>query len=149
MKTNLVIWGDQTVWCVYNDGLPADQRRWNQSGPLGIEIRQTLFAFAQSGIEGNFIIIKYKIRNTGLVASSLDSVYFGVWTDPDIGDAWDDMVGSDVSLQSQFTYNNGPDDTYGNNPPAFFTPILSSTGKIQISSSCSLIGGDPLLDGSK
>ncbi len=120
-----VIWGDQTIWCVYNDGVPADQRRWDQSEPLGIEIRQTVFAFAQSGIDGNFIIIKYKIRNTGLVASTLDSVYFGVWTDPDIGDPEDDKGGSDIQLNSQFSYNDGPDFEYGNNPPAFFTPLLS------------------------
>jgi hypothetical protein len=39
--------GDETVWCVYSDGIPAAQRRWNTVPPYGIEIRQTVFAFDQ------------------------------------------------------------------------------------------------------
>jgi hypothetical protein len=30
--------GDETVWCVYHDGLPQAQRRWNTVPPYGIEI---------------------------------------------------------------------------------------------------------------
>ena len=140
-----LILGDETVWCVYNDGVPANERVWNSQSPLGIEIRQTVYAFAQSGLGGNFIIIKYKIRNTGLISSMLDSVYFGVYTDPDIGDYTDDKVGSDIQLNSSFAYNDGPDLEYGNNPPAFFTPILYAPGNTNISSAVCFLGGDPFL----
>ena len=31
--------GDETLWCVYHDGVPASQRRWNTVDPKGIEIQ--------------------------------------------------------------------------------------------------------------
>ena len=37
--------GDELVWCVYHDGLPVAQRRWNLSLEVGIEVRQSVFAF--------------------------------------------------------------------------------------------------------
>ena len=65
--------------------------------------------------------------NTGAVTNLLDSVYFSIWDDADIGDAIDDLIGCDLDSKSQFTYNNGPDPSpaYGNNPPSFLVKYLS------------------------
>ena len=114
--------GDEIAWCVYHDGLPANQRRW-QSEPKGIEVRQTIFATDKLELE-NVIFIRYSILNTGLVAGILDSVYFGVWEDGDLGDYTDDVVGCDTLLNSAYYYNNEPDYIYGENCPAFFTTFL-------------------------
>jgi hypothetical protein len=114
--------GDEIAWCVYNDGLPANQRRW-ESEPQGIEIRQTIFAANNPELE-NVVFIKYNILNTGTVSEILDSVYFGVWEDSDLGDHTDDKVGCDTLLNSGFYYNDEPDNSYGNNPPAFFSTLL-------------------------
>jgi hypothetical protein len=115
--------GDVTAWCVYNDGLPKNQRRWNTVDPQGIEIRQTIFATDNPELE-NVILIKYNLLNTGSVTEVMDSVYFGVWEDADVGDATDDIVGCDTLLQSGFYYGNTPDAQYGENPPSFFTSLL-------------------------
>jgi hypothetical protein len=163
--------GDETAWCVFNDGLPSFVRRW-QSEPQGIEIRQTLFATNDTNLE-NVIFIRYSILNTGDVAEVMDSVYFGVWEDADVGDATDDVVGCDTLLQSGFCYANAPDWVYGDNPPSFFTSLLQRpiietnqnsdtatinygqiigterfAGKknIDISSHVFMIGGDPTLN---
>jgi hypothetical protein len=117
--------GDETVWCVFHDGLPASQRRWNTINPKGIEIRQTVFAYSNITSLENIIFIRYKILNTGAVANILDSVYFGIWDDADLGNAVDDLVGCDIGLGSQFTYNDGPDDEFGNNPPTFLVKLLA------------------------
>ena len=114
--------GDEIAWCVYNDNLPANQRRW-LSEPQGIEVRQTIFATDNPGLE-NVIFIKYSILNTGTVADVMDSVYFGIWEDADLGEAFDDMVGCDTLLQSGFVYNYQDDYLYGANPPSFFTTLL-------------------------
>ena len=114
--------GDEIAWCVYNDGLPANQRRW-QSEPQGIEVRQTIFATDNPELE-NIIFIRYTILNTGLVAEILDSVYFGVWEDGDLGDYTDDVVGCDTLITSGFFYNNKTDAIYGEDCPAFFTTFL-------------------------
>jgi hypothetical protein len=116
--------GDEIVWCVYNDGMAAIERRFGfQVDPIGIEVRQTLFASNNPELE-NVIFIKYKLTNTGLVSNVLDSVFFSPWDDTDIGDATDDLSGCDTLLNSIFTYNSPVDAFYGNNPPAVYTSVL-------------------------
>jgi hypothetical protein len=114
--------GDEIAWCVYNDGVPANQRLYNVS-PIGINIQQSLFAKNNPDLE-NIIFIKYKIENTGLVADVLDSVFFSPWDDTDIGEAIDDLSGCDTTLSSIFTYNFNDDSQYGVNPPAIYTTII-------------------------
>jgi len=116
--------GDEVVWCVYNDGVPAGQRRFGfEAEPLGIEIQQTLFASNISDLE-NVVFIKYKITNTGLVNENLDSVFFSPRDDTDLGNPTDDLGGCDTLLNSMFTYNGNADGVYGDNPPAIFTTLL-------------------------
>ena len=121
--------GDETVWCVFHDGVAAAQRRWNAVDPVGIEVRQTVFAFASSGAIGNIIFLRYRIKYVGLGAANepdmLDDCYFGVWADPDLGDFNDDLVGCDVSRNAAYTYNAGPDAVYGSQPPAYFIDFFS------------------------
>ena len=114
--------GDEIAWCVYNDGLPANQRRW-QSEPQGIEVRQTIFATNNPELQ-NVIFIRYSIINSGLVADVMDSVYFGIWEDGDLGDFSDDVVGCDTMLNSGYFYNSEPDYLYGEDCPAFFSTML-------------------------
>jgi hypothetical protein len=117
--------GDETVWCVYSDQIDPALRRFNDVDPQGIEIGQTVFAFASKGVTGNMIFVRYSILNTGAVADVIDDVYFSVWADVDIGeenDAYlDDLVGCDPEFNRGFTYNDGDDSdpNWGVNPPCF------------------------------
>lgn len=114
--------GDKTAWCVYNDGISGAQRfRFPGINPQGVEIRQTVFAFASKGALGDIMFIRYRIKNTGLVAEKLDSVLFGVWADPDVGSNFqNDLVGVDVPRNAGFTYNmEGSDPVYGVAQPCF------------------------------
>jgi len=118
-----MILGDETVWCVYNDGVPDSLRRW-RAAPKDIEVAQTIFSSRETGLE-NVMFLRYKILNKSFV--DYDSVYFGFWADPDLGEANDDHVGCDTILNSGMVYNDGPEDPdygYGNNPPAFLTTLL-------------------------
>lgn len=115
---------DETYWCVFNDGLPANQRRW-QAEPQGIEIRQTIFASASAGALGNVVFVRYRIKNTGTVADTLKDVYFSMQADADIGDATDDVFGSDTIRQGIYFYNNTPDAQYGNQVPSFMMDMLT------------------------
>ena len=115
--------GDETSWCVYNDGTPKEQRRWNTVDPQGIEIKQTVFASSHPELE-EVIFVRYSIVNTGLVNDVMESVYFGAWEDGDLGDHTNDVIGCDTLLNSGFYYNNRPDNQYGENCPSFFTTFL-------------------------
>lgn len=120
--------GDETVWTVYHDGIAAPQRRWIVD-PLGIEVRQTVFAFASSGAVGNLIFVRYRIKYVGLgnpgEPEKLDDVYLGIWADPDLGFASDDLVGVDVPRNAGYTYQKTPDAEYGNQPPCFMIDFFS------------------------
>jgi len=120
--------GDETVWCVFHDGLPVAQRRWNTTIEVGMEVRQTVFAFASAGAIGNIVFVRYRITYAGTGPSSPDSltsVYFGAWADPDLGDFNDDVIGVDVPRNAGYTYNNTPDAVYGNQVPCFMIDFFS------------------------
>ncbi len=122
--------GDFTAWCAYNDGVPGSTRRY-KNNPLGIEIHQTLFSYNNyntADARSATFFVRYKIFNTGKVSQTLDSVYFGAWSDTDIGsigDAYmDDLAGCDTVNNAGYIYNDGDDADWGVNPPAHFIKIL-------------------------
>ena len=120
--------GDETVWCVFNDGLPVAQRRWNTSFQIGVEIRQSVFAFASAGAIGNLIFVRYRFKYVGLNENDpneLTDVLYGVWADPDVGDATDDVVGVDVPRNAGYTYNKKVDASYGSQVPCFMIDFFS------------------------
>src|ERR1035437_10012824 len=121
--------GDETAWCVYSDQTSPALRTYSDVAPQGIEIRQTVFALNSKGITGNIIFVRYKITYTGkqtvsegTIPDKLDSVYFGIAADPDIGDQGNnDLVGCDTTLNAGFTYHKlgAEDSKFGNTPPCF------------------------------
>jgi hypothetical protein len=119
--------GDENFWCVYNDGVPADERFWGSS-PLGIEVRQTIFAFASSGNLGNVVFIRYRIKNTGLNEDTLEDIYFCNYADSDIGEIGynHNLTGIDTLRNADYTYmkHSSPQD-WGDNPPCFMTDLLT------------------------
>ena len=128
-KPDILSLGSQTAWCVYNDGIPGDQRfRFIGVEPRGIEIHQSVFGFSAYSAPQlqNVLFIRYKILNTGKVNSILNSVYFSAWADADLGMNYeDDLVGSDTLLNSGFIYNElEMDPGFGEQNPSFFITLL-------------------------
>lgn len=124
--------GDLTTWCVYNDAVPSSQRYWTTSVPIGLEVRQTVFAFASSGAIGNLLFLRYRIKYVGYSASdpeTLDDVYFGVWADPDDGEQTGythNFVGCDTTRNIGYTYLKQPSPgDWGNQPPCFVIDFFS------------------------
>ncbi|MBI5837605.1 MAG: hypothetical protein HZB25_10195 [Candidatus Eisenbacteria bacterium] len=135
---NPAVLGDQTLWSVFNDRsrLSATNRAGTagigDSSSLGLEIQQTVFAFSRKGSLNNVIFIKWKLINKG--GNQLRDAYVSMWSDPDLGDANDDVVGCDTSLSVGFCYNGSNNDAnYGVGPPAvgydfFQGPLDKTTG---------------------
>ncbi|MFI5371442.1 MAG: T9SS type A sorting domain-containing protein [Candidatus Eisenbacteria bacterium] len=115
---SLSILGDQMLWAVYNDADPTHHtNRAGSTLPLGVEVRQTTFAFNRPGALGNTVFISYKIVNKG--GNTLDSTYVSLWSDPDDGSPVDDLVGCDTTLGVGFVYNSTNSDlVYGAQPPS-------------------------------
>ncbi len=114
---NPLVLGDQMTWSVCNDADPS--KHTNAAGstvPLGVEIRQSSYAFARAGALGNVIYMNFKIFNKG--GNLLDSTFVSFWFDPDLGEASDDLVGCDSANLLGYCYNSGADNLYGIAPPA-------------------------------
>lgn len=113
--------GDITAWCVYNDGLPSDQRMFPDVYPQGIEIQQTVFAQKDSADLNNVVFVRYRLINRGTVADVLESVYCGTAADIDIGDYGSfDLTGCDTLLNTGYIFHspNNISTKWGTNPPA-------------------------------
>ena len=118
------ILGDETYWCVYNDGVPSDERRWPMN-PLGIEIEQTIFAFQTDQLPlSNTIFIRYKIVNTGSVIPNLEDVIFGHPYDTDIGN-FDNLGGTDIIRNAHYCYGDSTCFLPGMIPLTFLVDFLS------------------------
>mgnify|MGYP000935904101 CR=1 FL=1 len=120
------ILGDVTTYTVFNDNRPSSLRRFTDVQPQGIEIRQTLFAYADSSNStlNNTIFVRYKIINAGTVVQQMDSVYFCFWADPDVGDYVDDLVGCDTLLNAGYVYHKDTDSQFGFAAPTVLTTVL-------------------------
>jgi hypothetical protein len=119
--------GDRTAWCVYNDNVPSNQRRWASVSPQGIEIHQTAFAYRAQNELANVLFVRYRIINRGTVATIMDSVYFSPWADMDLGGSQgytDDLVGCDTLRNAGYTWNDGDDPVFGVQAPASFMPLF-------------------------
>ena len=134
-----VMIGNQMLWSVYNDANPAQHTNdAGETAPLGLEVRQTTFAFDREDPLGNIIFIKLQVYNYG--GNTINNCYFSLWADPDLGGAGDDLVGCDTALSLGFVYNStNADASYGSQPPSLgydffqgplvFTDNDADTGK--------------------
>lgn len=110
--------GSQTLWSAYNDANPlAHTNSAGQTPPLGIEVRQTSWAWNENSPRASMAFLRFQIRNAG--AQTLDSTWIGLWSDVDLGGASDDRFGSDPARRLAYVYNGAvADNIYGTTPPA-------------------------------
>lgn len=117
----VTLFGDQTVWFVFND--KGNVHTESQGEPIGMEIRAQAFAFATSDEINRMTFYNYELINRS--TQTLTNTFFSQWVDPDLGYSGDDYVGCDVSRGLGYCYNgtsnditNGSQIGYGQNPPA-------------------------------
>ncbi len=114
--------GDQMLWFAINDGVEVGIRAWPGARIVGMEIHVTAWAYAAGSSLGSTAFIRFRLINKG--TRPLEDIYFTSWHDPDLGSYTDDLVGCDTLLNAGYTYNEGPDERYGQNPPCFLVDIL-------------------------
>ncbi|MEI6489038.1 MAG: T9SS C-terminal target domain-containing protein [Bacteroidota bacterium] len=114
------LFGDQNIFWVFNDKGNIHTETGGEA--IGLEIQAQAFAFQTHDELNNATFLKYKIINKS--SFRLDSTFFGLWDDADLGYAFDDFVGCDVGLGLGILYNgtavdgSGQTTSYGANPPA-------------------------------
>ncbi|UCF65628.1 MAG: T9SS type A sorting domain-containing protein [bacterium] len=112
------ILGDKTIWCVYNDGTDIVARTPRlQTPPLGLEVHQTVWGFNRGDALGDVVFFRFRLINP--TANDIVDLIFTGWTDPDLGDPYDDLIACDTTVSLGYIYNFQDDLNYGPNPPAF------------------------------
>ncbi|MHB2155082.1 hypothetical protein ACX8XN_11860 [Calditrichota bacterium GD2] len=119
-------WSDQILWCVAND-LVDTSRIFYRTGsfPIGMELKTTTWTYSGKFSPGGQIIFKrYQLLNKSPYL--LDSLFIGIYLDPEIGHYYDDLVGCDSTANFFFAYNNDNTDKEisGQVPPAIGVKIL-------------------------
>ncbi|MCE3225939.1 MAG: hypothetical protein K0S32_490 [Bacteroidetes bacterium] len=119
-KTKL--YGDNTLFWVFNDngGIHTE----TQGIAIGVEVRAQAFAFKTNDEINNMTFYSYQVHNRS--SYQLNSTYFTVWNDPDLGYYLDDYVGCDVARGLGYIYNADPFDetASGANGYLDFPPAL-------------------------
>ncbi|MGB4749492.1 MAG: hypothetical protein WBH58_01160, partial [Bacteroidales bacterium] len=115
-----VLKGDQTLFWVFNDR--GNIHTETQGQQIGLEIRAQAFSFTTNDEINNMTFYSFEIINRSTY--TLYETYMSLWTDPDLGYAWDDYLGCDVERGLGYCYNGfavdgqGQIEAYGDQPPA-------------------------------
>jgi hypothetical protein len=140
---NPQFYGDQTLWTVYNsyDSTAILNYVWKEDiDPIPIEIQQLVYAHGgikndDDDVLSNVIFYEWTIINRG--EDPIDSVYFGLWSDIDFMDLFDDNLPG-VDTINQIGYCWASNETYyGVIPPAvgyvlLYGPKVPSPGKTAV-----------------
>jgi hypothetical protein len=93
---------DQMVFWIYNDngGVHTNSAR---SRAIQMEVQVQAFAYKTNDELNDMTFQRYKLINRAL--TDIDSTYFAMWTDPDLGCFQDDYVGCDTTRNLMYVYN--------------------------------------------
>ena len=121
--------GDQALWWVMND--VGNTHANLATPPIGVEVQVLAWSFARADALGETTFYRYRVINKS--QDTLENTFLSVFSDPDLGDAADDMVGSDPESGLGFTYNASNSDSRYGIPPAvgydfFQGPIVDLDG---------------------
>lgn len=101
--------GDEAIYTIFND----DNRRNSaytreNANPLGVEIHCLTYAYKTGGVEDSILYRGYRVINRS--NTTYTDAYLGIWADFDLGNARDDVAGTQVSANSIYCYNADSDD---------------------------------------
>lgn len=127
-----LIRGDECVFSIFNDGWGTHTE--SLGTPLGIEIHAMTYAFREPADTAlwNTVFVHYDIYNRS--SEDRPNTVFGAWTDFDLGYAYDDFIGCDVSRGMYYCYNGDGQDGPGTGS---FVGMVPAQG-------CVILGGPTL-----
>ncbi len=92
---------DQMVFWIYNDA--GDVHTQTQGDAIKMEVQVQAFAYASNDELNDMTFYRFKLINRAI--EPIDSTFFAMWTDPDLGCASDDYIGCDTSRSLMYIYN--------------------------------------------
>jgi len=92
---------DEMIFWVYNDA--GNIHSESRGDPIQMEVQVQAFSYATNDEINDMTFQRYKLINRAV--ESIDSTFFAMWVDADLGCFTDDYVGSDVSRSLGYMYN--------------------------------------------
>lgn len=92
---------DEMIFWIYNDA--GNIHSESRGDPIQMEVQVQAFAYATNDEINDMTFQRYKLINRAV--ESIDSTFFAMWVDPDLGCFTDDYVGSDISRSLAYVYN--------------------------------------------
>ncbi|HMN88850.1 MAG TPA: hypothetical protein PKE68_02440 [Saprospiraceae bacterium] len=92
---------DEMIFWIYNDA--GNIHSESQGDPIQMEVQVQAFAYATNDEINDMTFQRYKLINRAI--ESIDSTFFSMWVDADLGCYTDDYVGCDVSRSLAYVYN--------------------------------------------
>lgn len=92
---------DEMTFWIYNDA--GNIHAQSQGDPIQMEIQVQAFAYATNDEINDMTFQRYKLINRAV--ESIDSTFFAMWVDPDLGCFTDDYIGCDTTRSLAYVYN--------------------------------------------
>ena len=92
---------DEMIFWIYNDA--GGIHTQTQGQPIQMEVQVQAFAYATNDEINDMTFQRYKLINRA--TTSIDSTFFAMWVDPDLGCFTDDYIGCDTSRSLAYVYN--------------------------------------------
>ncbi len=132
--------GDQVIYYVMNDG-DQDNHIIFGTEPLDVEVRVIIWGYRRAPELEDIFFVQARIYNKS--SQTIEEFHLGLWSDPDLGDAGDDFVGCDTTLNLGYAYNDGPDSRYGDAPPAVGLKMLQAAVPSELAQTPTFAFGRP------
>ncbi|GAB5536672.1 MAG: hypothetical protein Rubg2KO_29210 [Rubricoccaceae bacterium] len=117
--------GDQAAWWVMND-VGNDHA---PGAPLGVEVRVHAFVYGDTPSAISPVLLQtsfYRYEIVNRSQKTIEPMHAAMWADSDLGDAGDDLMGTDTLRNMVYVYNDSNvDASYGEAPPAQGIQLLS------------------------
>jgi len=119
---------DQVIWFVCNNQDTGSAFLFYGSPPMGIELQVTLWGYNRPGNALHQLVFK-RFRLINKSGYKIDSMFVGQWSDTDLGQYTNDLLGCDSLLDVGYVYNGEAQDaifqSFGLPPPSFGYGLLS------------------------
>ena len=96
------VFPDEMVFWVYNDNGNVHTNSL-RSIPIQMEVQVQAFNYQTNDELNDMTFQRYKLINRA--KTDIDSMYFAMWVDPDLGCAEDDFIGCDTTRSLMYVYN--------------------------------------------
>lgn len=99
---------DEMIFWVYNDEGGGQEHTQSRGRSIRMEVQVQAFGYATNDALNDMTFQRYKLINRA--TDPIDSTFFAMWIDPDLGCSIDDYIGCDTALSLMYVYNQDPID---------------------------------------